>query len=189
MLARVHQPWLAPLLKKLACPVPLLRRHGCGAVACAHDERDQRWCARQQQPRPARIRILPVGAPSLREALRYGARSVPRPEEDHPRQGMSTAVGDEGGFAPSVASHEAAIQLILEAIEKAGYVAGEQIALGLDCAASEFYKGRQVPPGRRGLDPDRSAMDRHAGHLVRQVAPSSPLKTVCTKVTGKVGRF
>ena len=53
---------------------------------------------------------------------------------------MSTAVGDEGGFAPSVASHEAAIQLILEAIEKAGYTPGVQVALGLDCAASEFYK-------------------------------------------------
>ena len=53
---------------------------------------------------------------------------------------MSTAVGDEGGFAPNVAGHEAAILLILEAIDKAGYTAGEQIALGLDCAASEFYK-------------------------------------------------
>ena len=53
---------------------------------------------------------------------------------------MTTAVGDEGGFAPNVASHEAAIQLILEAIDKAGYEAGAQIAIGLDCAASEFYK-------------------------------------------------
>jgi len=54
--------------------------------------------------------------------------------------GMSVAVGDEGGFAPNVDSHEAAIQMILQAIENAGYTAGEQIALGLDCAASEFYK-------------------------------------------------
>ena len=53
---------------------------------------------------------------------------------------MSIAVGDEGGFAPNVPSHEAAIQMILEAIDQAGYVAGEQIALGLDCAASEFYR-------------------------------------------------
>jgi enolase len=65
---------------------------------------------------------------------------------------MSTSVGDEGGFAPSVASHEAAIQLILEAIDKAGYTAGEQIALGLDCAASEFYKdGEYVLEGEGGL--------------------------------------
>jgi len=56
-------------------------------------------------------------------------------------KGLATSVGDEGGFAPSVASHEAAIQLILQAIEEAGYEPGTQIALGLDCAASEYYKG------------------------------------------------
>ena len=64
---------------------------------------------------------------------------------------MSTAVGDEGGFAPSVASHEAAIQMILEAIEKAGYVAGAQIAIGLDCAASEFYKDGKYRLDGEGL--------------------------------------
>ena len=84
--------------------------------------------------------ILPVGAPTFREAIRYGAEVFHALKKIIHDKGMSTAVGDEGGFAPSVASHEAAIQLILEAIEKAGYVAGEQIALGLDCAASEFYK-------------------------------------------------
>jgi len=84
--------------------------------------------------------ILPVGAPTFREALRYGAEVFHALKKIIHDKGMSTAVGDEGGFAPSVASHEAAIQLILEAIEKAGFVAGEQIALGLDCAASEFYK-------------------------------------------------
>ncbi|MFN3616564.1 MAG: phosphopyruvate hydratase [Aquabacterium sp.] len=84
--------------------------------------------------------ILPVGAPTFREAVRYGAEVFHALKKIIHDKGMSTAVGDEGGFAPSVASHEAAIQLILEAIEKAGYVAGEQIALGLDCAASEFYK-------------------------------------------------
>jgi len=84
--------------------------------------------------------ILPVGAPTFREAIRYGAEVFHALKKIIHDKGMSTAVGDEGGFAPSVASHEAAIQLILEAIEKAGFVAGEQIALGLDCAASEFYK-------------------------------------------------
>ncbi|MEY4427862.1 MAG: hypothetical protein RLZZ182_551, partial [Pseudomonadota bacterium] len=84
--------------------------------------------------------ILPVGAPSLREALRYGAEVFHALKKIIHDKGMSTAVGDEGGFAPSVESHEAAIQLILQAIEAAGYVPGEQIALGLDCAASEFYK-------------------------------------------------
>jgi enolase len=67
---------------------------------------------------------------------------------------MSTAVGDEGGFAPNVENHEAAIQLILQAIEKAGYRAGEQIAIGLDCAASEFYKDGQYHLGSEGLKLD-----------------------------------
>jgi enolase len=66
-------------------------------------------------------------------------------------KGMSIAVGDEGGFAPNVASHEAAIQMILDAIEAAGYTAGEQIAIGLDCAASEFYKDGKYHLSGEGL--------------------------------------
>ncbi|GMV00452.1 MAG: enolase [Burkholderiales bacterium] len=84
--------------------------------------------------------ILPVGAPSLREALRYGAEVFHALKKLIDERGMSTAVGDEGGFAPSVENHEAAIRLILEAIEKAGYEPGRQIALGLDCASSEFFR-------------------------------------------------
>ena len=91
------------------------------------------------------LMIIPVGAPSFREAVRYGAEVFHALKKIIHDKGMSTAVGDEGGFAPSVASHEAAIQMILEAIDKAGYTAGEQIAIGLDCAASEFYK-----PGANG---------------------------------------
>ena len=80
--------------------------------------------------------------------MRYGAEVFHALKQIIHDKGMSTAVGDEGGFAPTVASHEAAILLILEAIDKAGYVAGEQIALGLDCAASEFYKdGKYVLEG------------------------------------------
>jgi len=86
------------------------------------------------------LMIIPVGAPTFREALRYGAEVFHALKKILDAKGMPTSVGDEGGFAPNVASHEAAIQLILEAIDKAGYTAGEQIALGLDCAASEFYK-------------------------------------------------
>jgi enolase len=84
--------------------------------------------------------ILPVGAPSLREALRYGAEVFHALKKLIHDRGMSTAVGDEGGFAPSVENHEAAIRLILEAIERAGYEPGRQIALGLDCASSEFFR-------------------------------------------------
>ena len=86
------------------------------------------------------LMIIPVGAPSFREAVRWGAEVFHALRKIIDGRKMSTAVGDEGGFAPSVASHEAAIQLILEAIDSAGYTAGTQVALGLDCAASEFYK-------------------------------------------------
>ena len=96
--------------------------------------------------------IIPVGAPSFREALRWGAEVFHALKKIINDKGMSTAVGDEGGFAPSVENHEAAIQLILQAIEAAGYTAGEQIALGLDCAASEFFKdGQYVLEGEGGL--------------------------------------
>jgi len=86
------------------------------------------------------LMIIPVGAPSFAEAVRYGAEVFHALKKIIHDQGMSTAVGDEGGFAPNVKSHQAAIQLILKAIDKAGYEAGTQIAIGLDCASSEFYK-------------------------------------------------
>ena len=84
--------------------------------------------------------IIPVGAPTFREAVRYGAQVFHTLKKILAARKLTTAVGDEGGFAPSVENHEAAIKLILEAIEKAGFEPGTQIALGLDCAASEFYK-------------------------------------------------
>lgn len=95
--------------------------------------------------------ILPLGAPTLREALRWGAEVFHALKRIIDAKGMPTSVGDEGGFAPNVANHEAAIQLILDAIDKAGYSAGEQIALGLDCAASEFYRDGQYHLAGEGL--------------------------------------
>ena len=95
--------------------------------------------------------IVPVGAPSFREALRWGAEVFHALKKILHDKGISTAVGDEGGFAPSVENHEAAIHLILQAIEAAGYTAGEQIALALDCAASEFYKDGQYHLAGEGL--------------------------------------
>ncbi len=89
------------------------------------------------------LMILPLGAKSFREAVRMGAETFHALKKLIDEQGMSTAVGDEGGFAPSVQSHEAAIELILRAIENAGYEPGTQIALGLDCAATEFYSDGQ----------------------------------------------
>jgi enolase len=94
------------------------------------------------------LMIIPLGAPTFREAVRYGAEVFHALKKIIHDKGMPTSVGDEGGFAPNVPSHEAAIQLILEAIDKAGFEAGRQISIGLDCAASEFYKdGKYVLEG------------------------------------------
>ncbi|MEK7991481.1 MAG: phosphopyruvate hydratase [Thiotrichaceae bacterium] len=84
--------------------------------------------------------ILPVGAPSLTEAVRYGAEIFHALKGVLKSKGLNTAVGDEGGFAPDLSSNEEAIEVILEAIDKAGYKAGTDIMLGLDVASSEFYK-------------------------------------------------
>jgi enolase len=95
--------------------------------------------------------IIPVGAPSFREAIRYGAEVFHTLKKILHKKGLTTAVGDEGGFAPSVSSHEEAIKLIIQAIEEAGYKPGEQIALGLDCAASEFHKNGKYQLEGEGL--------------------------------------
>ncbi|HEY2628683.1 MAG TPA: phosphopyruvate hydratase [Usitatibacter sp.] len=84
--------------------------------------------------------VLPVGFSSFRDALRCGSEIFHTLKKMIDKEGMSTAVGDEGGFAPSLPTNEAGLQLIMKAIEAAGYQAGEQVMLGMDCAASEFYK-------------------------------------------------
>ena len=83
--------------------------------------------------------IIPLGAPTFREAVRHGAETFHALKSILNSRGMSTAVGDEGGFAPALSSHEEAIELIVEAIKKAGFRPGDDIAIGLDCASSEFY--------------------------------------------------
>ena len=99
--------------------------------------------------------VVPVGASSFREALRCGAEVFQRLKSLIDSKGMSTAVGDEGGFAPDVATHAEAIELLIEAIGKAGYQAGQDVLIALDCAASEFYRdgayvleseGKTLPP-------------------------------------------
>jgi len=98
--------------------------------------------------------IIPVGAPNLREALRWGAETFHALKKILHDKGMSVAVGDEGGFAPNVANHEAAIELILQAIDQAGYSAGSDIALGLDCASSEFFQNDRYHLKGEGLTLD-----------------------------------
>ena len=96
--------------------------------------------------------IIPVGARSFKEAIRYGAEVFHTLKKILKSKGLATSVGDEGGFAPNVDNHEMAIKLIIQAIEEAGYEPGTQIALGLDCAASEFYKdGKYQLAGEGGL--------------------------------------
>jgi len=84
--------------------------------------------------------IVPVGAPTMAEAIRYGAEVFHTLKKVLHDKGLNTAVGDEGGFAPDLASNEEAIEIILQAIEQAGYRPGEDIALAIDAASSEFYR-------------------------------------------------
>jgi enolase len=95
--------------------------------------------------------LVPLGAPSFREALRYGAEVFHTLKKIINDRGMPTTVGDEGGFAPNLPSNEAALQLLVEAIDKAGYVPGTDVALALDCAASEFYKEGKYQLESEGL--------------------------------------
>jgi enolase len=84
--------------------------------------------------------LVPLGAPTFREALRYGAEVFQALKKLIDAKGMATTVGDEGGFAPNLPSNESALQLLLEAISKAGYAPGTDISLAIDCAASEYYE-------------------------------------------------
>jgi enolase len=95
--------------------------------------------------------IVPVGFTSFREALRCGAEVFHALKKRLSDRGLSTAVGDEGGFAPRLPKHEAAIQTILEAIEAAGYQPGEQVALALDCASSAFFEDGEYTLAAEGL--------------------------------------
>jgi enolase len=100
--------------------------------------------------------ILPVGAANFSEAIRCGAEIFHTLKAILASRGLSTAVGDEGGFAPDLPSNEAALEVIMAAIEAAGYIAGKDVFLGLDCAASEFYRdGKYVLAGEgRSFDAD-----------------------------------
>jgi enolase len=95
--------------------------------------------------------IVPVGFGSFREALRCGAEVFHALKKLLTDRGLSTAVGDEGGFAPRLPKHEAAIEVVLEAIEAAGYRPAEQVALALDCASSEFYEDGEYTLAAEGL--------------------------------------
>ncbi len=98
--------------------------------------------------------ILPVGAPSFAEALRYGAEIFHSLKSVLHGKGLNTAVGDEGGFAPDLPSNQAALDTIVEAIDRAGFAAGKEILLGLDVASSEFYANGRYVLASEGRDFD-----------------------------------
>jgi len=112
---------------KMSMPVPMMNIINGGAHANNNIDMQE-------------FMIIPVGAPSFREALRYGAEVFHALKKLIDKKGMPTTVGDEGGFAPNLPSNEAALQLIVAGIEAAGYVPGQDVAIGVDCASSEFYK-------------------------------------------------
>jgi enolase len=107
--------------------------------------------------------IIPAGLPSFREALRCGAEIFQTLKKLIDSRGMPTTVGDEGGFAPDLKSNEAALELILEAIDAAGYTAGEQVLIGLDCASSEFYRDGRYHIASEGLQLDSSGFADYLG--------------------------
>ncbi len=109
--------------------------------------------------------IMPVGASTFREALRCGAEIFHALKKLLDKKGHSTAVGDEGGFAPNLGSHAEALEVIMKAIEKAGYVAGQDVLLALDCAASEFYKDGKYHLAGEGLQLTSSQFTDYLANL------------------------
>ena len=112
--------------------------------------------------------VMPVGATSFREALRCGAEIFHSLKKLLDKKGHSTAVGDEGGFAPNLASHADALQIIMQAIEAAGYVPGQDVLLALDCAASEFYKDGKYHLAGEGLQLTSAQFTDYLANLADQ---------------------
>ncbi len=158
-------------------------------LAGADDEHHQRRRARRQQRRPAGVHGHAGRRALFAEALRWAPKFFMPSRSVLNRRGYNTAVGDEGGFAPDLPNNASAIDLILEAAEKAGYKPGKEIAIALDSAASEFYNGtamyRLEVEGRTEFPADR--MIRFYVRLVRQV-PDLPSRTAWRRTTGTAGR-
>jgi len=112
--------------------------------------------------------VMPVGAENFRDALRCGAEIFHELKKILGTQGMPTTVGDEGGFAPNFKSNQECLQTIMKAIEGAGYQAGEDVLLALDCAASEFYKDGKYNLSGEGLQLTSSEFSDYLGNLADQ---------------------
>src|SRR5262249_23912000 len=123
---------------EMALPVPLMNVINGGAHANNSVDMQE-------------FMIVPVGAPTVRDALRYGAQVFHTLKKRTDKKGMPPPVGDEGGFAPNLPSNEAALQLLMEAIDQAGFTAGRDIAIALDCASSEFFREGKYQIESEGL--------------------------------------
>jgi enolase len=110
--------------------------------------------------------ILPIGAPSFAEALRYGAEVFHTLKAELKKAGHNTNVGDEGGFAPNLPSADAALDFVVAAIGKAGFKVGSDIALGLDCASTEFFKDGKYVYGGENKTRSRSEQAKYLADLV-----------------------
>ena len=131
--------------------------------------------------------IVPIGALSFRDALRAGVETFHTLKGLLKQRNLSTAVGDEGGFAPRLERNEAAIQVILEAIEKAGYRPGEDIAIALDAASSEFFdKAKNAVHVRRQAHRRRAARSTSTRRSATSTR-SSRSKTAAPRTTGMAG--
>ncbi len=111
--------------------------------------------------------IVPLGAPTLAEAVRWGAEVFHTLKKGLHDKGLATAVGDEGGFAPNLSSTRAALDFIMESIAKAGFKAGEEVALALDCAATEFFKNGKYEISGEGLSLSPHEMAEYLAALTR----------------------
>jgi len=111
--------------------------------------------------------IIPIGAPTVKEAVRYGSEVFHTLKQRLKAAGYNTNVGDEGGFAPNIKSAEAALDFILQSIEQAGYKPGSDIAIGLDCAASEFYRDGAYNYQGESIIRDASQQAQYLSKLVQ----------------------
>ena len=133
--------------------------------------------------------IMPVGTPTFAEALRAGAEIFHTLKAQLHAAKLNTNVGDEGGFAPNLKSAEAALDFIMQAIDKAGYKAGGDVMLALDCAATEFFKDGSVRLRGRRQKAFTPGSGEVSGRPGSSGIPLSRSKTECRKTTGRAGKF
>ena len=131
--------------------------------------------------------IAPIGAPTFREALRSGAEVYHALKAVLKKKGLSTGLGDEGGFAPNLPANAAALDLIAEAVQAAGYTLGTDIVLALDVAATEFYRRRRGYTFE-GAAKSADEMIAYYRKLVETRTRSCPLRTRWPRTTGPAGR-